>query len=48
MTMPRHPDQDDPAPTKRPASKQTRVVVAVTLVVLIAFIVLHLAGVFGP
>jgi hypothetical protein len=48
MTMPTHPDQDDPAPTNKPLGRQAKVVVALILALLIAFIALHLAGVFGP
>jgi hypothetical protein len=49
MAMPRHPHQDDdPAPAKKAASLQTKLVVAAILALLIAFIALHVAGVFGP
>jgi hypothetical protein len=46
MVIPRHPDQDDDAPKK--ASRQTKVVIALVVALLVVFIALHLAGVFGP
>ncbi len=49
MVMPRHPDQDDSAvPVSKPPSGKTKVIVAVVVVLLVAFIALHLAGVYGP
>jgi hypothetical protein len=49
MAMPRHPHpDDDPAPAKKAPSFKTKLVVAVIFALLIAFIVLHVAGVSGP
>jgi hypothetical protein len=49
MAMPRHPDQDDdPTPTAKAPSRQTKVIIAVLVALVAAFIALHVAGVFGP
>jgi hypothetical protein len=48
MVIPRHPGQDDDTPVKRSPSRQTQVVIALVLAVVVAFVALHLAGVFGP
>jgi hypothetical protein len=46
--MPRHPDQDDAVPVDKAGSGKTKAVMAVVVVLLVVFIALHLAGVFGP
>jgi cytochrome b561 len=49
MVMPSHPHQDDDATAvKESPSWQTKAVIAAIVVLVIAFIALHLAGVFGP
>lgn len=46
MSTPRYPDQDN-EPVLRSRNGRARWVVAAVVVVLVGFIVLHLAGVFG-
>ena len=48
MAIPRHPGQDDDPPVKKSPSRQTQVVIALVVVLVLAFVALHLAGVFGP
>ena len=49
MAMPRHPDQDDdPTPTRKAPSRQTKLIIALIVALLAVMIALHLAGVFGP
>jgi hypothetical protein len=49
MVMPSHPDQNNnDTVVKTPVTWRTKAVIAATVVMLIALIALHLAGVFGP
>jgi hypothetical protein len=48
MAMPHHPDENDDAPATSAPNWQAKALFAVIAILVIAFIALHLAGVFGP
>ena len=47
MTLPRHPGDNDDAPTKKARSRSTRVIIALAAALIIVVVVLHLTGVIG-
>jgi hypothetical protein len=47
MAIPRHPGDDD-TPVKQPVSWRAKLLIGLIAALIVAFIALHLAGVFGP
>jgi hypothetical protein len=47
MTLPRHPGQDDDAPTDKGLSSGAKMMIALGAALIILIVVLHLTGVIG-
>jgi hypothetical protein len=47
MTLPRHPGDNDDAPTDKAQSRGTQVIIALVAALIIVVVVLHLTGVIG-
>jgi hypothetical protein len=47
MSLPRHPGEDNDAPTDKPMSRGTKVMIALAVGLVVIVVVLHLTGVIG-
>jgi hypothetical protein len=47
MALPRHPGQDDDAPTHKRLSSGAKVMIALGVALIVLIVVLHLTGVIG-
>jgi hypothetical protein len=47
MTLPRHPGDNEDAPTDKTQSRGTQLIIALVALLIIVVVVLHLTGVIG-